>query len=408
MRHNIYLFFLLGLSFFLLQCASDRPNTDTDAENTNTDTTASINSKRRISVQNYLTPIPLSELNDEVFSSFQPSLEETVFATKEFKERYDTIKEITKREMLAMQKKYREDTKKTKKELTESEEFAKKRFMETTENEVYVTARHTALYFAVAYFALPDLMMYEVDSLIARYCLTPNESDVYVPLGEAFVKFSAQRKTILKKEPDGKASAGYFTRIRKMNNSTITGFMTSQNVFLDIFLAEHVGYPQPPMNAAATATNKNNQDLYCYPPLPIVGCNRLELIGEEHSKANHISLSVIPKGISHIKPYVLVYVPSVQGFLQARYHPSNIAKSDNENVAHNNNIEYYLVSILPKLGTYYFLVLAKNEAGQMIGAIVPFEAKDKMPNKHSKLTIGIDDFFVTDYRDFERRVDALK
>jgi len=126
------------------------------------------NKVRTIKVHNYLTPIPLSELGDSTLNEFLPSLEGTIIATKEFKERYDmVVKHVSK----------------------------------TYKKEGILHGRHEARSLARHYLAHSEKNMYQIDSLLGDYYLrlsTSWEPCTYCPhIGYDLTKMSGKRKTTL-------------------------------------------------------------------------------------------------------------------------------------------------------------------------------------------------------------------
>jgi hypothetical protein len=324
------------------------------------------NKARTIKVHNYLTPIPLSELGDSILNEFLPSLEGTIIATKEFKERYDmVVKHVLKT--------YKKD--------------ALKDGISHGQHEARILARD--------YLAYSEKNMYQIDSLLGdRYLKlsTSWEPCTYCGyIGYDLTKMSGKRKTVLALRDTIKDT--YLNKLFLEGSYAdwrITNFGYSSNVIHHRFL---VANPNPngyPLHKIETVRLKPK---YYYPTLRH---KERHLEYNKYYTYQHYYVKLTNKNIKQLEPYIILYNPRSNSPIVMNLNTNLLIVKDT-----SFSTSYYTsVDTSNFTKQSYFLALAESTDGQMLAGIRPFKISDT--------TAYTMELQPMEWTAFEKAVNALK
>jgi hypothetical protein len=327
-------------------------------------------------VHNYLTPIPLSELGDSILNEFLPSLEGTIIATKEFKERYDmVVKYVSK----------------------------------TYKKDALANGRIVARTLARDYLAYSEKNMYQIDSLLGDYYLrlsTSWEPCTYCPhIGYDLTKMSGKRKTTLAIKDSIKEAffnklfcaklfdsncddiiSDFGYRFNRLNYYSLSGYHS-------VRVAPKFYYPYLPSSCSKYDKNRRipKGDTVMYQ----VNNNIMNLPYCEPDWNSRLDIALINTNIKQPEPYIILYSPQDSDKVALTYQTNPI----NPKYSYN----YFGVGLMscPVIGrTYYILALAESTDGQMLAGIRPFKISDT--------TAYTMELQPMEWTAFEKAVNALK
>ena len=315
-----YALYCLAL-FWLTACVSD--NTTPEAQTAD--------------VQNYLTPIPLSELKDSVLESHFPSLEGTLIATKEFKARFEAYKEL-------VYDIYRSNPGWNGRDLTKID---------------YDMEMHGIPEY---YLTNADKDMWVIDSMFAQDMLDSNFYNYNTGTSDnnyghffnnptqtrnLFLAFAAEKETHLEKGIDKEYSKLLKFSCPNANSLSYVFWMKKQT---------------------ASNGNKIRQQHYVIPPKAINNFlgyyyNTSPLIKDDKKT---ISVGISNKNVKDYEPFIAVYSEKIQ--------MGSYLMFDNKTGRYSNPSFLYP----PKGWSMYIVAMAESTDGQMLAGIRPFVVGDTM------------------------------
>jgi hypothetical protein len=325
-------------------------------------------------VHNYLTPIPLSELGDSILNEFLPSLEGTIIATKEFKERYDmVVKYVSK----------------------------------TYKKDALANGRIVARTLARDYLAYSEKNMYQIDSLLAKRYLTPigEPCNYCYNIGYDLTKISGKRKTTLAVKDSIKEAffnklfaedlylsncddiiSDFGYHLNRLNYYGLSGYYS-------VRVAPKFYYPYLPSSCSKFTKNRliPKGDTVIYQ----LNNGIMRFPYCEPNWGQPINVSLINTNIKQPEPYIILYSPQDSDKVALPYQTNPI----NPKYTHNYNGGN--LASCPVIGqTYYILALAESTDGKMLAGIRPFKISDT--------TAYTMELQPMEWAAFEKAVNALK